>query len=123
MEGFSGAEIKSVATEAGYFAIRRMQEGDLAAELTQIQSKIKKYEDLPTFKKIIAHVTGNSKSKLTKKEEDAAKKISLLENKKNTITQKLKDKTIIQNQDFVDAVDKIRNSQEFIEKHDSVMFG
>ncbi len=123
MDGFSGAEIKSVATEAGYFAIRRMQETALAEELTDIQEKIGSFESLPTYKKVIAHMTGNSKTKLTKKEKDVVTQLELLENKKNDLHKKLKSNTLITQKDFLDAVIKVRGSEEFKLHHDVGMFG
>ncbi len=123
LEGFSGAEIKSVATEAGYFAIRRMQETVLSEELSQIQDKIVGFESLPTYKKIIAHLGGNSKEKLTKKEQDIAKQISLLENKKNKINKQIKKNTLVTQNDFMDAILKVRGSEDFVKHHSLEMFG
>lgn len=45
MEGFSGAEIKAVATEAGYFAIRAKRIEITEKDLTEAVKKVKQHED------------------------------------------------------------------------------
>ncbi|PIN86550.1 proteasome-activating nucleotidase [Candidatus Woesearchaeota archaeon CG10_big_fil_rev_8_21_14_0_10_44_13] len=44
MEGFSGAEIKAVATEAGYFAIRAKRTGITEKDLIEAIKKVKEHE-------------------------------------------------------------------------------
>ncbi|MFT4311158.1 MAG: proteasome-activating nucleotidase [Candidatus Woesearchaeota archaeon] len=50
MEGFTGAEIKSVCTEAGYFAIRNKRTGITHKDFVEAVKKIKKKEEDTGYK-------------------------------------------------------------------------
>lgn len=52
LEGFSGAEIQAVTTEAGYFAIRDKREQIKADDFLKAINKVKKEEEDQSFKKM-----------------------------------------------------------------------
>lgn len=122
MSGFTGAEIKAIATEAGYFAIRRVEASQLISKMDEIKKSLKKYEDLPSFKKLIEWIKG-SKTKLSKEEKDSASKLKLLQNNKLDLEKEMKKHISIEEKDFLEAINKVK-SHEDVEGSDYLnMFG
>lgn len=130
MENFSGAEIRAVVTEAGYFAIRRADEKERKAntkkikeELDEINKKINEYKMLPFYKKLVEFIKGDSKENLTKEEKEISKKLKLLKNEKYKIITELEKSFLIIKEDFLQAIEKVKK-EEALEGDDYLgMFG
>lgn len=137
MENFSGAEIKAVCTEAGYFVSRRDKVRELSAmrkakqmNIKELDDKIKSFEKLPVHKKVLQNIGGKSLKNLTKQEQLVARQIKeinkkekLLNAQKTKIDKKLKDVIVVTEKDFIDAIEKVK-AEEKLEGDDYLrMFG
>ncbi len=123
LNGISGAEIRAVCTEAGYFAIRRMEAGKLSKELGEIKKTKEEFEKMPLYQKVVAKIKGESSAKLDKKESEILAKLKLIKNKENRLNAKIKKEVTVCKKDFLKAITKVKKGEESGKKDYKHMFG
>lgn len=137
MDSFSGAEIKAVCTEAGYFVSRRNKVRELSSkrkqkssEIKSIEEKKKEYESLPIYNQIVNYLTGKGISKLNKEESKVLKEIKNLKNReklldiqKKQIDKQLRGSIVVTEDDFLNAIEKVKTEEKLEGKDYLRMFG